>query len=59
MTHDLRAPTQAGFRSNFRVEDNAAILKLICERAKHLNVGNCLMFIDLEKAYDRINHLSL
>ena len=28
-SNELRAPTQSGFRQNYRVEDNAILLKMV------------------------------
>lgn len=50
-----RADTQAGFRKGHRVEDNAVLLKTIVEMAQYQGEAVWVCFIDLEKAYDRIN----
>ena len=51
----LRANTQAGFRRNYRTDDNCVLLKSVIERAKCRGEKLMLLFIDLKKAYDSID----
>lgn len=46
---------QGGFRKNRRTEDNLYILERIIEITKARNDRLFLAFLDLEKAYDRVN----
>lgn len=50
----LRAPTQGGFRRNFRLEDNCILFKFLIQHSRWLKHNLHCMFIDLEKAYDSI-----
>ena len=55
-THlSLRAPTQAGFRKDARLEDNILALMTAIEHAHATNHQLYVLFIDLEKAYDTID----
>jgi hypothetical protein len=58
-TAAIRAPTQSGFRRNYRVEDNSVLLKTVLQRCKHSATAAYCLFIDLRKAYDSIDRAKL
>ena len=43
---------QGGFRRGMRTEDNLFMIEMLIEM---VTVGKNEMFVDLEKAYDRVN----
>ena len=51
----LRTPVQGGFRAGYCTEDNCVVLKTVLERAKLLKYNIWCLFINLEKAYDRVD----
>lgn len=54
VTLGLRAPTQGGFRRNFKLEDNCIVFKTVLEKMNKANRNLFCIFIDLEKAYDNV-----
>lgn len=50
----LRATFQAGFRPNYRTEDNCLLLKMIFEYANFYKGPLFAQFVDLKKAYDSV-----
>ena len=50
---------QAGFRAGFRTSDHLHTLSQVIEKAKEYRFNICLGFIDYEKAFDSLDHLSL
>lgn len=55
----IRAPTQCGFRKNYRVEDNSVILRTILQKCKFIRSSTFLLFVDLQKAYDSVDRSAL
>ncbi len=55
----LRAPTQAGFRPGYTVEDLALVLQVCIQQAKMTRTPLALLFVDLHKAYDSIDRHGL
>ena len=50
---------QAGFRAGFRTSDHLHTLSQVIEKAKEYRFNICLGFIDYEKAFNSLDHLSL
>jgi hypothetical protein len=55
----LHAPTQAGFRAHHSTTEQAMILQTIIQHSLRTKRKLGLAFIDLEKAYDRIDRAKL
>jgi hypothetical protein len=53
---DLVAPNQAGFIKGRQAADVAQVLRSILAHAAEHHVDGALVFLDQEKAYDRISH---
>ena len=51
----LLSDEQNGFRSNRRGEDNIFMVRELIERCKRENKSGYFAFLDIEKAYDRVN----
>ena len=51
----LRAPTQAGFRPGYTVEELALVLSVSIQQANVKNTALGLLFVDLQKAYDSLS----
>ncbi len=51
----LWAPTQAGFRPGYTVEDLALVLQVCIQQANVTRTPLALLFVDLHKAYDSID----
>ena len=58
-TKDLHAPTQAGFRKHHTTIEQAIILHTLIQYSNRANKPLAIAYIDLEKAYDRINRAKL
>ena len=54
-TNGLLSEEQNGFRSDRRGEDNLFIVRELMERCKRENKRSYFAFLDIEKAYDRVN----
>ena len=54
--HSWRAPTQAGFRRHYRLEDLLILVYYILARAQARKLPLVLCLVDLEKAFDTIPH---
>jgi hypothetical protein len=57
--HTLHAPIQAGFRRFHTTIDQALILQTVIQYCNKANKPMAIAFIDLEKAYDKINRAKL
>src|SRR5689334_16162792 len=53
---DLVAPNQAGFVKGRQAADVAMVLRSILAHASEHSTSGALVFLDQEKAYDRISH---
>ena len=47
-----------GFRRERRTEDNLFMIETLIEMVKGRKVEICVAFLDMEKAYDRVNILT-
>ena len=52
-------PSQAGFMPKRESIEQSMALKELCLRRKHSGLGTYVVFIDLKKAYDMVNHGAL
>ena len=59
MTEGLIDDEQVGFRAGTRCVDQIFTLKQIGEKVRERNCRVCVSFMDLEKAYDRVNREAL
>ena len=58
-THNLHAPTQAGFRAHHGTIEQVLILHTIIQHSLKAKRQLGLAFIDLQKAYDSIDRKKL
>ena len=57
--HTLHAPIQAGFRRFHTAIDQALILQTVIQYCNKANKPMAIAYINLEKAYDKINRAKL
>ena len=57
--HAWRAPTQAGFRRHYHLEDLIVPVDYLLERAQTQGTPLALCLVDLEKAFDMVPHQHL
>jgi Reverse transcriptase (RNA-dependent DNA polymerase) len=53
---DLIHPNQAGFMAGWKIEDHTKLIKMVIERSEAKSEEGYLVFLDQEKAYDKITH---
>ena len=54
-----REPAQVGFRAHHRLEDNLLLAQHLVLRAIHASRPTAFLFLDVEKAYDRLDRRAL
>ena len=52
--HDLRSPTQAGYRPEHSTIHQAFLLQQVIDKHRRVKAPSYLCFVDLKSAYDRV-----
>lgn len=59
ISNTLLEEEQAGFRKGRSCSDNVFIIKRLIEKRREFNLSSYLLFVDFEKAFDRVNRTKL